>query len=122
MGINLRSGDAVHWLRVEGVLDEQYDVVALPGVRRPMALDFRTDEIRRVLSIEGKCRVAVPTPHRTPPTSRAVCRKPSVAPRRCQGKITLSGDSHPGSVVVVSTRCGEARATQRGPDNLISAL
>ncbi|MEF8735241.1 MAG: TIGR03032 family protein [Candidatus Accumulibacter necessarius] len=51
--IDLRSGDAVHWLRIEGVVDELYDVVALPGVRRPMALGFKTDEIRRVLSIEG---------------------------------------------------------------------
>ncbi|HRF73419.1 MAG TPA: TIGR03032 family protein [Accumulibacter sp.] len=51
--IDLRSGDAVHWLRFEGVVDELYDVVALPGVRRPMALGFKTDEIRRVLSVEG---------------------------------------------------------------------
>jgi len=51
--IDLRSGDAVHWLRFEGLVDELYDVVALPGVRRPMALGFKTDEIGRVLSIEG---------------------------------------------------------------------
>lgn len=50
--IDLRTGDAVHWLRMEGVVDELYDVVALPGVRRPMALGFKTDEIRRVLSVE----------------------------------------------------------------------
>lgn len=50
--IDLRSGDVVHWLRIEGVTDELYDVVALPGVRRPRALGFKTDEIRRVLSIE----------------------------------------------------------------------
>jgi uncharacterized protein (TIGR03032 family) len=50
--IDLRSGDVVHWIRFEGVVEELYDVVALPGVRRPMALGFKTDEIRRVLSIE----------------------------------------------------------------------
>lgn len=50
--IDLRTGDAVHWLRIEGVVDELYDVVTLPGARRPMALGFKTDEIRRVLSIE----------------------------------------------------------------------
>jgi uncharacterized protein (TIGR03032 family) len=50
--IDLRTGDAVHWLRMEGAIEELYDVVALPGVRRPMALGFKTDEIRRVLSIE----------------------------------------------------------------------
>lgn len=51
--IDLRSGDAVHWLRMEGIVDELYDVVALPEVHRPMALGFKTDEIRRVLSIEA---------------------------------------------------------------------
>jgi uncharacterized protein (TIGR03032 family) len=50
--IDLRSGDAVHWLRFEGLVDELYDVVALPNVRRPMTLGFKTDEIRRVLSLE----------------------------------------------------------------------
>lgn len=50
--IDLRTGDTVHWVRFEGVVEELYDVVALPGVRRPMALGFKTDEIRRVLSIE----------------------------------------------------------------------
>ncbi len=50
--IDLKSGDAVHWLRMEGVVDELYDVVALPNIRRPMAMGFKTDEIRRVLSVE----------------------------------------------------------------------
>lgn len=50
--IDLRTGDAVHWLRIEGIVDELYDIVVLPGVRRPMALGFKTDEIRRVLSME----------------------------------------------------------------------
>jgi uncharacterized protein (TIGR03032 family) len=50
--IDLRTGDAVHWLRMDGIVDELYDVVALPAVRRPMALGFKTDEIRRVISVE----------------------------------------------------------------------
>lgn len=50
--IDLRRGDVVHWLRIEGMVEELYDVIALPGVRRPMALGFVTDEIRRVISIE----------------------------------------------------------------------
>jgi uncharacterized protein (TIGR03032 family) len=50
--IDLRTGDVVHWLRMEGVVEELYDVVALPNVRSPMALGFKTDEIRRVLSVE----------------------------------------------------------------------
>lgn len=49
--INLRSGDTVHWLRIEGVVEELYDVVALANIVRPHALGFKTDEICRVLRI-----------------------------------------------------------------------
>ena len=49
--IDLRSGDAVHWLRLEGIVEELYDVIVLPGVRRPMAFGFKTDEIRRVVKM-----------------------------------------------------------------------
>jgi uncharacterized protein (TIGR03032 family) len=47
--IDLKSGDVVHWLKAEGMVSEIYDVVALPGVRRPTALGFKTDEIQRLL-------------------------------------------------------------------------
>ncbi|MGD9856777.1 MAG: TIGR03032 family protein [Planctomycetaceae bacterium] len=49
--INLTTGDTVHWLRIEGIVQELYDVVVLPEVRRPQALGFKTDEIRRVLRV-----------------------------------------------------------------------
>ena len=49
--VDLKSGDAVHWLRIEGVIEELYDVVTLPGAIRPMALGFKTDEIRRTISV-----------------------------------------------------------------------
>ncbi|MEK6787757.1 MAG: TIGR03032 family protein [Pseudomonadota bacterium] len=49
--VDLRSGDIVHSLTLEGVVQELYDVVTLPGVRTPSALGFKTDEIRRVLSL-----------------------------------------------------------------------
>ncbi len=49
--IDLRTGDTVHWIRIEGVVVELYDVVALPNVVRPQALGFKTDEIRRVLRL-----------------------------------------------------------------------
>jgi uncharacterized protein (TIGR03032 family) len=50
--IDLRSGDIVQWLRLGGAVEELYDVVALPGVNRPMALGFMTHDIRRTISIE----------------------------------------------------------------------
>ena len=49
--IDLRSGDAVHWLRIEGVVNELYDVVTLPECRRPMAIGFKSDEIRRTITV-----------------------------------------------------------------------
>ncbi len=44
--VNLTTGDIEHALVIEGVIDELYDVVALPGITRPMALGFKTNEIR----------------------------------------------------------------------------
>jgi len=50
--IDLRTGDIVHWLRVEGMVEELYDVTVIPGVLRPMAIGFKTDEIRRMITID----------------------------------------------------------------------
>jgi len=53
--IDLRSSDVVHNLRLEGVVDELYDVSVILGVRRPMAIGVKSDEVRRVLTIgEGE--------------------------------------------------------------------
>lgn len=49
--IDLRSGDIVHSLRIEGVVSELYDVGVLSGVRRPMAIGFQNEEIRRVITM-----------------------------------------------------------------------
>ncbi len=56
--IDLRSGDVVHWVRIEGIVSELYDVVVLPGTRSPMAVGFRSDEIRRVISIGTESQAA----------------------------------------------------------------
>jgi uncharacterized protein (TIGR03032 family) len=52
--IDLNSGDVVHWLRMQGDVSELYDVAALPGVARPMALGFKSDEIQRVLAVDDE--------------------------------------------------------------------
>ena len=49
--IDINTGHTVHWLRSEGIVTELYDVSVLPGVRLPQALGFKTDEIRRVVTI-----------------------------------------------------------------------
>jgi uncharacterized protein (TIGR03032 family) len=56
--IDLRSGTIAHWLRLDGSLvTELYDAVVLPGVRQPMALGFKTNEIERVLLVDEPGRL-----------------------------------------------------------------
>ena len=50
--IDLKTFDAPHWLRFSGIVKELYDVGVLPGVIRPMAIGFKSDEIRRYISFE----------------------------------------------------------------------
>ena len=49
--VDLRSGDVVHSVTIEGLVRELYDVAVLPGVRMPSALGFKTEEIRRTITI-----------------------------------------------------------------------
>ncbi|GFE68967.1 TIGR03032 family protein [Chroococcus sp. FPU101] len=49
--IDLNRGDIVHSLTIDGIVHELYDVVVLPKIRRPMAIGFKSDEIRRVITI-----------------------------------------------------------------------
>ena len=44
--MNLRTGDVEHTLEIDGVVEELYDVAILPGVMRPMAFGFKTEEAR----------------------------------------------------------------------------
>jgi tetratricopeptide (TPR) repeat protein len=53
MVIDLTTGSIAHWLELEGVVVELYDVQVLPGVRRPMALGFKSDEIARLVTCPG---------------------------------------------------------------------
>jgi uncharacterized protein (TIGR03032 family) len=52
--IDLKSGEVVHFLRLQGDVSELYDVGALPGVVRPMALGFKSDEIQRLLAVDDE--------------------------------------------------------------------
>ncbi|MCP4359739.1 MAG: TIGR03032 family protein, partial [Chloroflexi bacterium] len=57
--INLNTGQIAHWLRFEGVVNELYDVQVLPGVRQPMALGFKTDEIQHLIAVDQSNSVAL---------------------------------------------------------------
>jgi uncharacterized protein (TIGR03032 family) len=54
MVIDLTRGEIIHWLRLQGEVSELYDAAVLPGVRRPMALGFKTDEIERLLALDDE--------------------------------------------------------------------
>jgi uncharacterized protein (TIGR03032 family) len=56
MVIDLASGNIAHWLRFEGgLVTELYDLQVLPGVRMPMMLGFRSEEIQRLITFpEGE--------------------------------------------------------------------
>lgn len=50
--INLLTGAVEHWVRIEGIVQELYDVKALPQVRRPLLVGVQKDEIHKMISIE----------------------------------------------------------------------
>ena len=49
--IDLKTGATPHWLHISGVISELYDVIVLPGCKRPSMIGFRNDQIRRTLSL-----------------------------------------------------------------------
>lgn len=51
--VNLRTGDIEHRLEIGGIVEEIYDVQVLQGVTRPMALGFRSDEIKLAIKPEA---------------------------------------------------------------------
>ena len=75
--IDLRSGEVVHSLHIGGVVEELYDVVVLPGVRRPGALGFQDDTIDRVVSFPGSGGLVVTKPGVRAPTG-ALLHKPGL--------------------------------------------
>ncbi len=80
--IDLESGVVAHWLELEGVVIELYDVQVLPGVRRPKALGFKTDEIQRLITIDEGERPtfqALATKARVPGAGGPPHRGPSAA-------------------------------------------
>lgn len=51
MVVDLKTGETAHWVRIEGVVSELYDIAVLPGILRPSIIGFQSDEIRRTIKI-----------------------------------------------------------------------
>jgi uncharacterized protein (TIGR03032 family) len=47
--IDIRTGALVHWLTIEGVVEELYDVAFLPGVTRPFTPGFSEPHLHQTL-------------------------------------------------------------------------
>ncbi|MGE4013564.1 MAG: TIGR03032 family protein [Alphaproteobacteria bacterium] len=77
--IDLKRGALMHWVRVEGIIDEIYDIAILPGCSRPAAIGLRGDDIKRVISIAPDKPAAAKA---EPAGQRIVPRRRVSAPRR----------------------------------------
>lgn len=53
MVIELTTGKIVHWLHIDGIVEELFDLVVLPGVRQPRALGFQSEDIERRVNFPG---------------------------------------------------------------------
>jgi uncharacterized protein (TIGR03032 family) len=51
--VNLRSGDIVQWIRLEGFIKELFDVGVLPEVQCPMAIGLGTPELAQMITYEA---------------------------------------------------------------------
>jgi len=59
--IDLDSGACVHWFRLDGAVAELYDLAIVPGVTRPMALGFASNEILGLITHDPLAEGALPS-------------------------------------------------------------
>lgn len=50
--VDTRTGETVEWVRIEGVIQELFDVAFLPGVTCPSAIGLKGNEVLRVISVD----------------------------------------------------------------------
>ena len=62
MVIDLTSGHIVHWLHIDGIVEELFDVVVLPNVRQAHAFGFQNDDIERCVSFPESNGIVVTKP------------------------------------------------------------
>lgn len=49
--VELTSGNVLHWVAMEGLVDDVYGIAAIGGLVRPRAIGFKSDEIARTISL-----------------------------------------------------------------------
>jgi hypothetical protein len=50
--VDLRTGDIVQWIRLDGYIKELFDVGVIAGAQCPMALGIGTPEVQHTISFE----------------------------------------------------------------------
>ena len=58
--VDLRSGDLVEWIRLNGAIKELFDVAVIPEVRCPMALGVQSADIQSLISFDPEFGPLVP--------------------------------------------------------------
>lgn len=60
--VDLRSGDLVEWIRLNGAIKELFDVAAIPEVLCPMALGVQSPDIQSLISFDPEFGTLQPPP------------------------------------------------------------
>lgn len=50
--ININTGEIVEWVKIEGIVKELYDILAIPNVAKPMVIGTYKEDVHRMISIE----------------------------------------------------------------------
>ncbi|HTU11391.1 MAG TPA: TIGR03032 family protein [Allosphingosinicella sp.] len=58
--VDLRTGDLVEWIRLNGAIKELFDVAVIPEVRCPMALGVQSTDIQSLISFDPDFGPLVP--------------------------------------------------------------
>jgi len=62
VAVDLNSGIIMHWLNIEGEVEELFDVVVLPKVRQPRAVGFQDDDIDRLVTFPNSGGIVITKP------------------------------------------------------------
>lgn len=79
--VDLRTGDIVQWIRLDGFIKELFDVGVIPGSRCPMALGIGTPEVQQTISFDPELAPISLDPilPKEPETKQAEAKNPAPA-------------------------------------------
>jgi uncharacterized protein (TIGR03032 family) len=60
--IDINTGEIVHWLHIDGAVEELFDVVVLPNVQLPRAVGFQDDDIDRLITFPNSGGIVITKP------------------------------------------------------------